>query len=92
MSSSHTVGIFPASGGIGGGTVKHILERVPPASLVLIARQPDKLGSAKALGAQVRQADYDNDSALQSVFNGISVLFLISYASVEHEYRSQVRS
>ncbi|KAH6950930.1 NmrA family protein [Fusarium avenaceum] len=89
MSSSHTVGIFPASGGIGGGTVKHILERVPPASLVLIARQPDKLDSAKALGAQVRQADYDDDSALQSVFNVISILFLISYASVEHEYRSQ---
>lgn len=92
MSSSHTVGIFPASGGIGGGTVKHILARVPPASLVLIARQPDKLNSAKALGAQVRQADYDDDSALHSVFNGISILFLISYASVEHEYRSQVRS
>ncbi|KAM0408479.1 hypothetical protein ACHAPD_011955 [Fusarium lateritium] len=89
MASSHTVGIFPASGGIGGGTVKHILARVPPADLVLIARQPDKLNSAKALGAQVRQADYDDDSALQSVFNGISVLFLISYASVEHEYRSQ---
>ncbi|KAH7257980.1 NmrA family protein [Fusarium tricinctum] len=89
MSSSHTVGIFPASGGIGGGTVKHILARVPPASLVLIARQPDKLNSAKALGAQVRQADYDDDSALHSVFNGISILFLISYASVEHEYRSQ---
>lgn len=90
--SSQTVGIFPASGGIGGSTVKHILSRVSPVNLVLIARQPNKLNYAEALGAQVRRADYDDDSSLESVFNGISTLFLISYASVEHEYRSQVRN
>ncbi|KZL82514.1 NmrA-like family protein [Colletotrichum incanum] len=87
--SSHRVGIFPASGGIGGRTVKHILTRLPPADLVLIARHPDKLASAKALGAEVRQMSYDDDGALKTAFQSIRTLFLISYASVEHEYRSQ---
>ncbi|KAH7208637.1 NmrA family protein [Fusarium oxysporum] len=89
MSHSHSVGIFPASGGIGGGTVKHMLTRLPPTDLILISRHPENLVSVKAQGAEIRQADYDDDSALQHAFHGIDTLFLISYASVEHEYRSQ---
>ncbi|KAM0210687.1 hypothetical protein ACHAQI_005826 [Fusarium lateritium] len=89
MSSPHTVGIFPASGGIGGGTAKHISTRLPPTDLVFIARNLEKLASYKATGVDVRQADYDDDDALETVFNGIKTLFLISYASVEHQHRSQ---
>ncbi|KAH7168214.1 NmrA family protein [Fusarium sp. MPI-SDFR-AT-0072] len=89
MSSPHTVGIFPASGGIGGGTAKHILTRLPPTDLVFIARHLEKLASYKAIGVEVRQADYDDDAALETAFHGIKTLFLISYASVEHQYRSQ---
>ncbi|RKK65688.1 hypothetical protein BFJ69_g16061 [Fusarium oxysporum] len=89
MSHFHSVGIFPASGGIGGGTVKHMLTRLPPTDLILISRHPENLASVKAQGAEIRQADYDDDSALQHAFHGIDTLFLISYASVEHEYRSQ---
>lgn len=88
--SSHKVGIFPASGGIGGGTVKHILPRLPPTDLVLIARSPERLAPAKALGAEVRQTSYDDDAALKNAFDGIDTLFLISYASVEHQYRTKV--
>lgn len=86
----HTIGIFPAAGGIGGGTIKHLLTRVPPADLVLIARHPSKLDSASAAGATVRQADYDDDKSLEHAFDGIDTLFLISYASVEHDHRSEV--
>ncbi|WQF82559.1 Putative NmrA-like domain, NAD(P)-binding domain superfamily [Colletotrichum destructivum] len=87
--SSHKVGIFPASGGIGGGTVKHVLPRLPPTDLVLIARSPERLAPAKALGAEVRQTSYDDDFALKHAFDGIDTLFLISYASVEHQYRTK---
>ncbi|KAF9871886.1 NmrA-like family protein [Colletotrichum karsti] len=83
------VGIFPAAGGIGGGTVKHILKRLSPEDLILIARHPEKLAAAKDLGAEVRQADFDDDTAIQTSFRGIDILFLISYASVEHEYRTE---
>ena len=86
-----TVGIFPATGGIGGGTVKHILNRLPAKDLVFIARSPEKLAEEKADGATVRKADYDDDAALETAFDGIETLFLISYASVEHHHRTQVR-
>ncbi|TEY74365.1 hypothetical protein BOTCAL_0073g00030 [Botryotinia calthae] len=85
--SGHKVGVFPASGGIGGSTVKHLLPRLPAQDLVFIARNPAKLESAKSAGADVRQADYDDDNSLQNVFQGIDTLFLISYASVGYEHR-----
>ncbi|KAK1721551.1 NmrA family protein [Colletotrichum lupini] len=89
MSSStqHKVGIFPASGGIGGGTAKHILQRLSPSNLILIARNPNNLSHARELGADVRQADYDDDESIRNSFRGINTLFLISYASVEVEHR-----
>ncbi|THV53862.1 hypothetical protein BGAL_0040g00230 [Botrytis galanthina] len=87
--SSHKVGVFPASGGIGGSTVKHLLPRLPAQDLVFIARNPAKLESAKSAGADVRQADYDDDNSLQNAFQGIDTLFLISYASVEYEHRAE---
>lgn len=87
----HTVGIFPASGGIGGGTVKHILNRLPAKDLVFIARSPEKLAAEKAAGATIRKADYDDGATLETAFDGIETLFLISYASVEHHHRTEVR-
>ena len=90
--SQRTVGIFPASGGIGGGTVKHILNRLPAKSLTFIARSPEKLQEQRLSGATVRKADYDDTASLEHAFDGIDTLFLISYASVEHHHRSEVCS
>lgn len=90
--SPTNVGIFPASGGIGGGTVKHIFSRLSTKSLTLIARSPAKLEKERLAGATVRKADYDDTSSLEHAFDGVETLFLISYASVEHQYRSEVSS
>lgn len=84
------LGVFPASGGLGGSTVKHLLSLVPASNVVLIARNPDKLAAESRQGAVVRRADYDDKSTLERVFEGIGALFLISYASCEHQHRSQV--
>lgn len=92
MSTLQRVGIFPASGGIGGSTVKHILPRLPARDLVFIARSPSRLQSAAKEGATVRGANYDDDEDLKTAFEGIDVLFLISYASVENEHRAEVRT
>ncbi|KAI9037323.1 uncharacterized protein KD926_000610 [Aspergillus affinis] len=86
---NHTVGVFPASGGIGGGTAKHLLSRFPSSSLVFIARSPEKLKSLPVGEAVLRRADYDDDQSLEQAFDGLDTLFLISYASVEHEHRSE---
>ncbi|PYI01168.1 NAD(P)-binding protein [Aspergillus sclerotiicarbonarius CBS 121057] len=87
--SAHTVTVFPASGGIGGGTVKHLLPRLQAKDLVFIARNPGNLAAEPNAGATVRKADYDDDSSLEHAFDGVHTLFLISYASAEHEYRTK---
>ncbi|KAJ5666349.1 uncharacterized protein N7477_008797 [Penicillium maclennaniae] len=83
------VAVFPASGGIGGSTVKHLLPRLPSKNLTFIARHPEKLSDASSAGAKVRRADYDDDDSLSHAFDDVDTLFLISYASVEHEHRSE---
>ncbi|KAF7595956.1 hypothetical protein BBP40_004102 [Aspergillus hancockii] len=87
--SNHTAAVFPASGGIGGSTVKHLLLRLRAKDLVFIARNPHKLEPESNAGATIRKADYDDDSSLEHAFDGVHTLFLISYASVEHEYRTK---
>lgn len=88
--SAHKVGVFPASGGIGGSTLKNLLTRLPPNDLILVARSPEKLKSAALQGATVRKADYDDDHSLEHAFTDMHTLFLISYASVQHHHRFQV--
>ncbi|KAJ6070535.1 hypothetical protein N7467_011854 [Penicillium canescens] len=83
------VAVFPASGGIGGSTVKHLLPRLPSKDLTFIARRPESLSDALSSGSTVRRADYDDDNSLSNAFDGVDTLFLISYASVEHEHRSE---
>ncbi|KAJ5836745.1 hypothetical protein N7447_002771 [Penicillium robsamsonii] len=87
--SFNKVAVFPASGGIGGSTVKHLLPRLPSKDLIFIARRPERLTDASSAGATIRRADYDDDNSLANAFEDVDTLFLISYASVEHEYRSE---
>ena len=87
-----TIAIFPASGGLGGSTLSHLLDtaKLEPTSLVLVARHPEKLANEKARGATIRQADFDHPETLEGCFEGVDALNLISYASFQHEYRFKV--
>ena len=87
-----TIAIFPASGGLGGSTLSHLLEtaKIEPSSLVLVARHPEKLANEKARGTTIRQADFDHPETLKGCFEGVDALNLISYASFQHEYRFKV--
>ncbi|KAF5560054.1 hypothetical protein FNAPI_4454 [Fusarium napiforme] len=87
---AHKLGIFPASGGLGGSTLRHLLGIVPANDVVLVARNPEKLNKEKDAGALIRTADYDNTQTLDHSFDGISSLNLISYASIQHEHRFKV--
>jgi len=75
-------GIFPASGGLGGGVIDTLSSFN---SAILIARKPEKLKHLEAKGATLRQADYDG--SLEGKFEGIDTLLLISYASFQDDYR-----
>lgn len=84
------IGVFPAAGHLGGSIVKHILKLVPASRLVFVLRHPDNLVETSAAGATVRRADYDDPSSLELVFEGVGSLMLVSYPSVEYEYRAKV--
>ena len=87
-----TVGIFPASGGLGGSTLAHLAKLLPGKDIIAINRHPEKTPSHLAEGGvQVRKASYESSPAeLEQAFAGIDVLFLISYPSHVHEYRVKV--
>lgn len=84
-----TVGIFPASGGLGSSTAAHIRKLMPSDHLVLISRYPEKQPKEYAeSGAQVRKATFeDPPEQLAEAFRGVDVLFLISYPSTNHDLR-----
>ncbi|KAB5585090.1 hypothetical protein GE09DRAFT_14539 [Coniochaeta sp. 2T2.1] len=88
-----TVGIFPASGGLGGSTSTHLSKLLPGTDIILVNRYPEKTPShLTEAGIQVRKASYESCPAeLEAAFAGIDVLFLISYPSHVHEYRVKVQ-
>ncbi|KAI9150125.1 hypothetical protein HJFPF1_09880 [Paramyrothecium foliicola] len=88
-----TIGIFPASGALGTSTYTHLLKQVPHDKVILISRHPEKVPREYVeSGVQNRQASYESlPSDLETAFSGVDVLFLISYPSHVHEYRSQVQ-
>ncbi|KAF4446880.1 hypothetical protein F53441_9511 [Fusarium austroafricanum] len=88
------IGIFPASGALGTSTYTHLLSQVPNDKVTLINRYPEKVPQKYAEnGTTVRQASYESTAEeLQAAFAGINILFLISYPSHVHEYRTRVQT
>ncbi|KLU89220.1 hypothetical protein MAPG_08194 [Magnaporthiopsis poae ATCC 64411] len=89
-----TVGIFPASGGLGSSTAAHLRKLMPNDHLVLISRYPEKQPKEYAeSGTQLRKATFeDPPEQLAEAFKGVDVLFLISYPSHLHDYRVKVHT
>ena len=86
------IGVFPASGGLGGSTLKHLLNVVNPSSVIAIVRKPENVPTQiTSTGVSVRAADFDVESTLSNAFDNISTLNLISYASIDHHHRAHVR-
>ncbi len=88
------IGIFPAAGGLGGSTYRHLLKIVPNDQVVLLSRFPKKIPESYVeAGVEVREAKYeDTPVELEKAFAGVNTLFLISYPSHVHEYRTKVRN
>ncbi|KAK4034303.1 hypothetical protein C8A01DRAFT_49284 [Parachaetomium inaequale] len=88
-----TIGIFPASGGLGTSTYTHLLKLVPNDQVILINRNPENVPQQYIdAGVRVRKASYESTfSELEYAFSGIDVLFLISYPSHVHDYRIKVQ-
>ncbi|PKS08068.1 hypothetical protein jhhlp_006680 [Lomentospora prolificans] len=92
-SNMRSIGIFPASGGLGTSTYTHLLKSVPNDNVTLISRYPEKVPDTYTKnGVRLRKASYESDpKELEIAFTGIEVLFLISYPSHVHDYRVKVQ-
>ena len=72
------IAITGASGQLGRLVLQSLLERVPAAQLVAVARKPEALQAFAALGVQVRQGDYSRPASLDAAFQGVDKVLLIS--------------
>lgn len=80
-----TIAVTGASGGLGRGVVRALLERgAAPTDVVAVVRDPAKVTDLAAAGVQVRVADYDDPDALTAAFAGVDVLVFVSGSAPGH--------
>lgn len=82
-----SIAIFPASGGLGTATLTHLVEVLPPSDITLISRHPERHSALHARGAVTRRADFDDATSFDGVFSGVKTLNLISYPSIQIDHR-----
>jgi NAD(P)H dehydrogenase (quinone) len=67
-----------ASGKLGHHVIQGLLKKLKPSEIVSAVRNPSKAADLKALGVQVREADYEKPETLHSVLAGAQKVLLIS--------------
>lgn len=85
MSAQYPVIVTGASGHLGRGVVDHLLHslQVAPEHIIALSRHPEKLADLKAIGVDVRAADFDDTASLQQAFAGGKRLLLISTDTID---------
>lgn len=72
-----------ASGQLGRLVIDALMERVAPASIVALARDPAKLDDVARRGVVVRPFDYDAPATLVPALDGVDRLLLISSSDLD---------
>lgn len=70
--------ITGASGQLGRQVITELLKKLPAAEIVAAVRDPNKVADLVAQGVQVRVADYNQPTTLESAFKGAEKVLLIS--------------
>ncbi|MFJ4220456.1 NAD(P)H-binding protein [Curtobacterium luteum] len=70
--------ITGATGALNGTTTEHLLQRVPAADLVVVARDPSRAAHFAERGVTVRYGDYADPASLPAAFEGADQLLLVS--------------
>lgn len=91
-----TIVVTGASGQLGRLVAELLLERVPPAQLVLVTRRPEEVVDLARRGAEVRRGTFDDDpDRLAEAFAGGERMLLISTDAVgrrEVQHQAAVRA
>jgi NAD(P)H dehydrogenase (quinone) len=75
-----------ASGKLGRLVAENLMDRLPPAELVLVSRHPEALRDLAARGADVRYGNFDEPLSLSDAFAGGDRMLLISTDAVGHRF------
>jgi NAD(P)H dehydrogenase (quinone) len=81
--------ITGASGAFGKMVTELLLEKLSPAELILVTRNPRALAPLAARGVQVRYGDFDDSKSLSKAFAGGQRMLLISTLDVGERRRNQ---
>ena len=73
-----------ATGQLGKLVVEKLLETVPAAQIVAVARSPQKAQALEKTGVLIRQADYSQPESLVAAFAGAQKVLLVSSSEVGH--------
>ncbi len=76
------IAVTGATGQLGQLVIQHLLKKTSAGQIVALARNVAKAEPLKALGVQVRHADYSKPETLTAALNRISKLLLISSSEV----------
>ena len=76
-----------ATGKLGRLVLDELLQKVNPADIVALARDPAALSDYSAKGVVVRQADYDDRAGLERALQGVDRVLLISGNAVGQRER-----
>ena len=72
------IAVTGSTGALGSLVIQQLLDRVPAASIIAIARNAAKAADLKTKGVSVRLADYDDQAAIEKALQGVDRLLLIS--------------
>jgi NAD(P)H dehydrogenase (quinone) len=67
-----------ATGPLGSAVVDSLLKKSPATDIAVLVRTPDKAGSLKARGVEIREGSYDDYSSLLTAFRNIDKLYFVS--------------
>ncbi len=77
---SDTILVTGASGQLGGGIIRHLLEDegVAPRRIIAVTRDPSKLSELTDRGVDVRAGNFDDKASLISAFAGAGTVLIVS--------------
>lgn len=76
------IAITGANGQLGQLVIASLLEKTDASNIIALVRNLDSAKDLKALGVEVREADYNKPETLQNAFDGVDKLLLISGSEV----------
>jgi NAD(P)H dehydrogenase (quinone) len=71
------IGVTGASGQLGSGVVRHLLQRTSASDIVAVTRSTEKLAGFSSQGVDVRAGDFNDAAGLEKAFSGVERLLII---------------